>query len=109
MECVRRVAQGAWMIKTHPKWGGLPERMRFQLVEPLRELFKDEVRVVGRKLGLDEEVVVRQPFPGPGLAVRIVGEITVERLNLLRRADAIVAEEVKREGWYVRLWQSFAV
>src|SRR4029077_8821377 len=109
MECVRRVAQGAWMIKTHPKWGGLPERMRMTLVEPLRELFKDEVRVVGRKLGLDEEFVVRETFPGPGLAVRILGEVTPDRLNLLRRADAVVAEEIKREGLYAKLWQSFAV
>jgi GMP synthase (glutamine-hydrolysing) len=83
--------------------------MRMKLVEPLRQLFKDEVRAVGRKLGLDEEFVVRQPFPGPGLAVRILGEVTPSRLMLLRRADAIVSEEVKREGWYTRLWQSFAV
>ena len=84
-------------------------RMRMKLVEPLRELFKDEVRAVGRKLGLDEEFVVRQPFPGPGLAVRILGEVTPPRLALLRRADHVVAEEVKRHGWYERLWQSFAV
>jgi GMP synthase (glutamine-hydrolysing) len=83
--------------------------MRMKLVEPLRELFKDEVRAVGRKLGLEEEFVVRQPFPGPGLAVRILGEVTRPRLELLRRADAVVAEEIKRDGWYVRLWQSFAV
>jgi GMP synthase (glutamine-hydrolysing) len=83
--------------------------MRLKLVEPLRELFKDEVREVGRKLGLDEEFVVRQPFPGPGLAVRILGEVTPERLSLLRRADAVVVEEVKRDGWYTRLWQGFAV
>jgi GMP synthase (glutamine-hydrolysing) len=75
----------------------------------LRELFKDEVREVGRRLGLEEEFVVRQPFPGPGLAVRVLGAITRDRLDLLRRADHIVAEEVKREGWYARLWQSFAV
>ena len=96
-------------IKSHHNVGGLPERMDMKLVEPLRELFKDEVRAVGRKLGLDEEFVVRQPFPGPGLAVRILGEVTPERLALLRRADAIVTEEVRREGWYTRLWQSFAV
>ena len=80
-----------------------------KLVEPLRELFKDEVRVVGRQLGLEDAFVVRQPFPGPGLAVRILGEVTRPRLEVLRLADAIVADEVKREGWYTRLWQSFAV
>jgi GMP synthase (glutamine-hydrolysing) len=96
-------------IKSHHNVGGLPERMRFKLVEPLRELFKDEVRAVGATLGLDDEFVWRQPFPGPGLAVRILGEITRERLDLLRRADAVVAEEVRRAGWYRRLWQSFAV
>jgi GMP synthase (glutamine-hydrolysing) len=97
------------VIKSHHNVGGLPERMRMKLVEPLRELFKDEVREVGRELGLDEEFVVRQPFPGPGLAVRILGEVTRPRLELLRRADAVVAQEVRREGWYERLWQSFAV
>jgi GMP synthase (glutamine-hydrolysing) len=96
-------------IKSHHNVGGLPERMRFTLIEPLRELFKDEVRQVGAQLGLDEEFIWRQPFPGPGLAVRILGEITPERLDLVRRADHIVAEEVKRAGWYRRLWQSFAV
>jgi GMP synthase (glutamine-hydrolysing) len=108
IESVAIVGQSA-VIKSHHNVGGLPERMRMTLVEPLRELFKDEVRVVGRQLGLDEEFVVRQPFPGPGLAVRILGEVTPERLTLLRRADAIVAEEIKRDGWYTRLWQSFAV
>jgi GMP synthase (glutamine-hydrolysing) len=83
--------------------------MRFKLVEPLRELFKDEVRRVGRDLGLDDELVSRQPFPGPGLAVRIVGEITADRLEILRRADAAVVDEIRRAGWYTRLWQSFAV
>jgi GMP synthase (glutamine-hydrolysing) len=97
------------VIKSHHNVGGLPERMRFKLVEPLRQLFKDEVRAVGAELGLDDEFVWRQPFPGPGLAVRILGEVTASRLNLLRRADHIVAEEVKRAGWYRRLWQSFAV
>jgi GMP synthase (glutamine-hydrolysing) len=97
------------VIKSHHNVGGLPARMRFTLVEPLRLLFKDEVRQVGKELGLDDEFVWRQPFPGPGLAVRILGEVTASRLNLVRRADHIVAEEVKRAGWYRRLWQSFAV
>jgi GMP synthase (glutamine-hydrolysing) len=97
------------VIKSHHNVGGLPERMRFKLVEPLRLLFKDEVRAVGKELGLEDEFVWRQPFPGPGLAVRIIGEVTDSRLSLLRRADHIVAEEVKRTGWYRRLWQSFAV
>ena len=96
-------------IKSHHNVGGLPERMRFALVEPLRELFKDEVRVLGRDLGIDEELVSRQPFPGPGLAVRIVGAITPERLALLRRADAVVVDEIKQAGLYRSLWQSFAV
>ena len=99
----------AVVIKSHHNVGGLPERMNFALVEPLRDLFKDEVRRVGRDLGLDRELVVRQPFPGPGLAVRILGEITESRLALLRLADRIVADEVRRAGWYERLWQSFAV
>ena len=97
------------VIKSHHNVGGLPEHMHFKLVEPLRLLFKDEVRAVGQEMGLDDEFVWRQPFPGPGLAVRILGEVTPSRLNLVRRADAIVAEEVKRAGWYRRLWQSFAV
>jgi GMP synthase (glutamine-hydrolysing) len=103
------VSGPAAVIKSHHNVGGLPERMHFKLVEPLRDLFKDEVRRVGRDLGLDREFVVRQPFPGPGLAVRVIGEITPERLDLLRRADKIVAEEVRKAGWYERLWQSFAV
>jgi GMP synthase (glutamine-hydrolysing) len=108
IESVSVVGQSA-MIKSHHNVGGLPARMRMTLVEPLRELFKDEVRAVGRKLGLDEEFVIRQPFPGPGLAVRILGEVTPPRLDLVRRADAIVAEEMRREGWYAKIWQSFAV
>jgi GMP synthase (glutamine-hydrolysing) len=108
IESVSIVGQSS-MIKSHHNVGGLPERMRMKLIEPLRELFKDEVRAVGRKLGLDEEFVVRQPFPGPGLAVRILGEVTPDRIALLQKADAIVSEEVKRAGWYTKLWQSFAV
>jgi GMP synthase (glutamine-hydrolysing) len=108
IESVAIVGQSA-LIKSHHNVGGLPVRMRMALVEPLRELFKDEVREVGRQLGLDEEFVVRQPFPGPGLAVRILGEVTPQRLELLRRADAVVADEVRSAGWYARLWQSFAV
>jgi len=96
-------------IKSHHNVGGLPEHLRFTLVEPLRELFKDEVRRLGTELGLDDEFVWRQPFPGPGLAVRILGEVTSDRLDLLRQADAIVAEEIKRAGLYRQIWQSFAV
>jgi GMP synthase (glutamine-hydrolysing) len=108
IESVAIVGQSA-LIKSHHNVGGLPERMRMTLVEPLRQLFKDEVREVGREMKLDEEFVVRQPFPGPGLAVRLLGDLTRPKLDLLRRADAIVAEEIKRAGWYTRLWQSFAV
>src|SRR5213594_2541283 len=96
-------------IKSHHNVGGLPERMHLKLVEPLRELFKDEVRRAGLELGLPEEMVWRQPFPGPGLAVRIMGEITPERLDILRRADAIVVSEIRRAGLYRDIWQAFAV
>lgn len=96
-------------IKTHHNVGGLPEDMELELVEPLRALFKDEVRAVGEELGLPEEIVWRHPFPGPGLAVRIIGDITAERLEILRNADAIVEEEIKRAGLYRDIWQSFAV
>jgi len=96
-------------IKSHHNVGGLPERMRMQLVEPLRELFKDEVRAIGEELGLPEEIVWRQPFPGPGLAVRIIGTITRERIEILQRADAVVVEEIRRAGLYRDIWQSFAV
>jgi GMP synthase (glutamine-hydrolysing) len=96
-------------IKTHHNVGGLPERMKLKLVEPLRELFKDEVREVGRRLGLPADAVDRHPFPGPGLAVRIVGGVTAKRLETLRRADAIVIEEIRRAGLYGKLWQAFAV
>ena len=96
-------------IKSHHNVGGLPEDMRMELVEPLRLLFKDEVRRVGEELGLPERMVWRQPFPGPGLAIRIVGEVTEERLAILRRADAILLEEIRRADLYRDLWQSFAV
>jgi len=96
-------------IKTHHNVGGLPLKMDFKLIEPLRLLFKDEVRAMGEELGLSEEIVWRQPFPGPGLAIRIIGEVTAERLEILRQADAIVTEETKRANLYRSLWQSFAV
>lgn len=96
-------------IKSHHNVGGLPPDLQFELIEPLRELFKDEVRTVGRELGLSDELTGRQPFPGPGLAVRVVGEITEERLAMVREADAVVQEEVRKAGLYHRLWQSFAV
>jgi GMP synthase (glutamine-hydrolysing) len=99
----------AAMIKSHHNVGGLPKRMRFELVEPLKCLFKDEVRELGLELGLPREIVLRQPFPGPGLAVRILGEVTPARLEILRNADTIVVEEMKNSDWYYRIWQSFAV
>lgn len=99
----------AALIKSHHNVGGLPKKMKFQLVEPLKCLFKDEVRQLGIELGLPREIVYRQPFPGPGLGVRIVGEVTPERLEILRNADWIVVEEMKKSGWYYKIWQSFAV
>jgi GMP synthase (glutamine-hydrolysing) len=96
-------------IKSHHNVGGLPDDMDFELVEPLRNLFKDEVRAVGEELGLPEEIVWRQPFPGPGLAVRIVGTVTEERVRILQQADAVVVEEIRRAGLYREIWQSFAV
>jgi GMP synthase (glutamine-hydrolysing) len=97
------------IIKSHHNVGGLPEKMHLKLIEPLRELFKDEVRRVGRELGLPEEIIGRQPFPGPGLAVRILGEVTADRVSLLQAADAIVTEEIRRADLYDKIWQSFAV
>ncbi len=99
----------AALIKTHHNVGGLPARMKLKLLEPLRELFKDEVRLVGEKLGLPREVVWRQPFPGPGLGVRVMGAIEPDRLEILRQADAILQEEMMTSGWYWKVWQSFCV
>jgi len=96
-------------IKSHHNVGGLPERMNLKLIEPLKELFKDEVRALGRELGLPESIVGRQPFPGPGLAVRILGAVTAKRVATLQEADAILLEEVRRAGYYDKLWQSFAI
>jgi GMP synthase (glutamine-hydrolysing) len=96
-------------IKTHHNVGGIPADINFDLIEPLRDLFKDEVRAVGEELGLPEEIVWRQPFPGPGLAIRIIGEVTLERLEILRAADAIVLQEIRRAGLYRSIWQAFAV
>jgi GMP synthase (glutamine-hydrolysing) len=103
------VFRGKAPIKSHHNVGGLPERMQLDLIEPLRELFKDEVRELGLELGLPEEAIYRQPFPGPGLGIRIMGEVTAERLHILRQADVIVLEEMKDAGWYRKVWQSFAV
>jgi GMP synthase (glutamine-hydrolysing) len=97
------------VIKTHHNVGGLPQNMPFELIEPLRDLFKDEVRQIGRELGLPEEILVKHPFPGPGLAVRLLGEVTRERLDTLRGADAVVVEEIRRAGLYGNVWQAFAV
>jgi GMP synthase (glutamine-hydrolysing) len=96
-------------IKSHHNVGGLPERMNLKLVEPLRELFKDEVRTLGRELGLPAKFVGRHPFPGPGLAIRVVGEITREKLEILRKADAVYLEEIRKAGLYDEIWQAFAV
>ena len=96
-------------IKSHHNVGGLPARMNMKLVEPLRELFKDEVRVLGRELGLPDVFVGRHPFPGPGLAIRCPGDITVDKLDILRKADAIYIEEIRRAGLYDTIWQAFAV
>ena len=109
IESVPIAGNPAAMIKSHHNVGGLPKNMKFQLVEPLKCLFKDEVRQLGLELGLPKEIVYRQPFPGPGLAVRVLGEVTPARCAILRNADAIVVEEMKASGWYYKIWQSFAV
>jgi GMP synthase (glutamine-hydrolysing) len=109
IESVPIAGNPAALIKSHHNVGGLPKNMKFQLVEPLRMLFKDEVRALGLELGLPKEIVYRQPFPGPGLAVRVLGEITTDKLRITREADAIVVEEMKASGLYYKIWQSFAV
>jgi len=109
IESVSSISKASATIKTHHNVGGLPAKMRLKLLEPLRYLFKDEVRQVGLKLGLPEEMVWRQPFPGPGLAIRIIGEVTREKLEILRNADWIVMNEIKKAKLYRQLWQSFAV
>ena len=105
----RSVRGPSQTIKTHHNVGGLPDKMKLKLIEPLKDLFKDEVRKIGRDLGMPEEILQRQPFPGPGLAVRILGEVTPERLNILRECDEIVVSEIKRASLYTKIWQSFAV
>lgn len=109
IESVPIAGNPAALIKSHHNVGGLPKKMKFELVEPLKCLFKDEVRRLGLELGLPDEIVFRQPFPGPGLAVRILGEVTPSRCAILRNADAIVVDEMKKSGWYYKIWQSFAV
>lgn len=109
IESVSIAGNPAQIIKSHHNVGGLPDKMHFELVEPVRQLFKDEVRQAGRQLGLPKEIVYRQPFPGPGLAVRILGEVTAERLAILREADTIVQSEMEAADWYYKVWQSFAV
>ena len=109
IESVSIQGNPAQVIKSHHNVGGLPEKMHFELVEPVRQLFKDEVRQAGLHLGLPKEIVYRQPFPGPGLAVRILGEVTPERLSILREADTIVQSEMEAADWYYKVWQSFAV
>ncbi len=105
----RSVRGPSQTIKSHHNVGGLPEKMKLKLIEPLKDLFKDEVRKIGRDLGMPEDILQRQPFPGPGLAVRILGEVTPERVALLQEADDIVVAEIKKAGLYTKIWQSFAV
>ena len=105
----RSVRGPSEVIKSHHNVGGLPEKMKLKLIEPLKDLFKDEVRRIGRDLGMPEDILQRQPFPGPGLAVRILGEVTKERADLLRECDEVVVSEIKKAGLYQKIWQSFAV
>ncbi|MBI4669390.1 MAG: glutamine-hydrolyzing GMP synthase [Elusimicrobia bacterium] len=109
IESGKSVSGKAHVIKTHHNVGGLPDDLKLKLLEPLRHLFKDEVRQVGRELGLSDEILGRHPFPGPGFAVRIIGEVTPERAEILQKADAIIEEEVRRAGYYDRIWQMFPV
>jgi len=102
-------SKAAHTIKTHHNVGGLPKDIKFQIIEPLKQLFKDEVRILGLELGVPEDIVHRQPFPGPGLAIRIIGEVTRERVDILQRADEIVMDEIRNADFYRKLWQSFAV
>jgi GMP synthase (glutamine-hydrolysing) len=105
----RSVRGPSQVIKSHHNVGGLPEKMKLKLIEPLKDLFKDEVRKIGRDLGMPEEILQRQPFPGPGLAVRVLGEVTEERLRIVRDCDEICVDEIKKAGLYTKIWQSFAV
>ena len=109
IESVSAIGGPSVTIKSHHNVGGLPERMRMKLVEPLRELFKDEVRALGRELGLPPAFVGRHPFPGPGLAIRVPGEITKEKLDILREADTVYLDEIRKAGLYDEIWQAFAV
>jgi len=106
---VRDASETSVKIKTHHNVGGIPDDIDFKIIEPLKRLFKDEVRKVGLELGIPEEIVYRHPFPGPGLAIRVIGEVTVERVKILQEADAIVMEEIKKSGYYRKLWQAFSV
>jgi GMP synthase (glutamine-hydrolysing) len=105
----RSVRGPSQVIKSHHNVGGLPEKMKLKLIEPLKDLFKDEVRKIGRDLGMPEDILQRQPFPGPGLAVRVLGEVTGERLRIVQDCDEIVVDEIKKAGLYTKIWQSFAV
>ena len=108
-DVVESGTNGSAVIKSHHNVGGLPDDIGFEgLIEPLRELFKDEVRAIGLELGLDEDLIYRHPFPGPGLAIRVIGEITEQKLNILREADAIYIDELKKNGLYRKIWQAFA-